>query len=262
MPTARRVCVSVLTHARAAIVLRDEVLAQPLLEATALQSLSRDAEAYEVLDRACMHYTTAVRPCLELALLARKNNLFHQVRQASKFALSRNPTRAEVHQILYVLRGDQKSFPILEEVIATDPNNAEYRAIFAHLYAASHRWLIAAQLFEDATQLGGNYAFESADQYRMAGRHRDALRMNGRVPKSIRQGEQRLSILFEQKKYARITTMKMEFEDPGSLYRVAYAHYAVGDYVNARKGAQVLLETPYAKEAQVLLGAIERDLSQ
>ena len=252
---------AVLTHARAASALRDEVLAQPLLAASALKALGRDAEAFEVLNRACMHYTADVRPCLELALLARENNVFHQVRRATKYVLSRNPTREEVQQVFYVLRGDQESLPILEEVIATEPTSSEYRAMLAHLYAATQRWLIAARLFEDAARLGGNYAFEAADQYRMAGRHRDALRMNAQVPQSLRQSEQRLSILFEYKQYARITTLKTEFEDPGSLYRVAYAHYAIGDYVNARKGAQRLLETPYAEEAKSLLGAIERDLS-
>ena len=92
----------------------------------------------------------------------------------------------------------------------------------------------------------------------MAGRYGDALRMNGLAPSSQKQSAQRVSILFEQEQYARIVAMNVSFKDPGSLYRVAYAHYAVGDHTIARKHAKTLLSTPYREEASALLNAMGR----
>ena len=110
--------------------------------------------------------------------------------------------------------------------------------------------------------MGGDYAFEAADQYRMAGRHREALRMNGQAPPSDAQLTQRVSILFEQRQYARIVAMNPRLDAAASRYRVAYAHYAVGDYNGARRHAQGLLETNYQTEASALLKAIGRDSAQ
>ena len=70
--------------------------------------------------------------------------------------------------------------------------------------------------------LGGDYAYEAADQYRMAGRLDDALRMNGLAPEREAQRQQRVSILFEQAEYARLVAMKLELNDPASRYRIAY----------------------------------------
>ena len=252
----------VLRHAQAASSLRDKAVAQPLLEARALEGLNRDAEAYSVLHRACDAYSKEFRPCLELAALAHKKKLVHEVRRTARRVLSMVPNRDAALVLFHLLYGDVEATPLLEQIVAKYPGDPELRGLLAHVYAGHRRWFSAARLFEEATRLGGTYAFEAADQYRMAGRYRHALRMNDQAPSSEAQRAQRLSILFEQKRYARIVAMKMSFEKPDARYRVAYAHYAVGDYSNARGHARALLNTAYGEEAAALLKAIGRDTAR
>jgi len=253
---------AVLRHAQAASSLRDKAVAQPLLEARALEGLGRDAEAYSVLNRACAAYSDEFRPCLELTALAHKKNLVHEVRRSARRTLALAPSLEASKVLFHLLYGDGEAITLLEQIVAKYPKDAEIRGLLAHVYAGHRRWFSAARLFEESTRMGGNYAFEAADQYRMAGRYRHALRMNDQAPSSDVQRAQRLSILFEQKRYARIVAMKTSFTKPDSRYRVAYAHYAVGDYVGASVHARALLNTDYRAEATVLLKAIDRDTAQ
>ena len=245
-----------LAHARAAEKLSAKAIAQPMLASRALQGLGRDAEAYAVLKRACVDFPKLSRPWLELASLAQRNKLSHEVRAAARQVLARQHDRGAVVALVQLLSADPKGLPLLEELVAAHPRDAELRGRLAHVYAQRRQWFSAARLFEDATVMGGGYAFEAADQYRMAGRYRDALRMNGQVPASDAQLVQRLAIIFEQKNYARIVTMNVKLSDLGSRYRLAYAHYAVGNFATARAQAKALLSTAYREEAEALLRAM------
>jgi len=249
----------VLRHAQAASALRDKAMAQPLLEARALEGLNRDGEAYAVLNRACKTFKTAFRPWMELAALAHRKKLAHDVRRAARKALALAPNRGAVLALFHLLYEDRNALSILEEIAARYPRDGEFRAHLGHVYARHRQWFSAARLFEEATTLGADYAFEAADQYRMAGHHRHALRMNGRVSSSHAQRAQRVAILFEKMQYARVVAMNATFNEPGSRYRVAYSHYAVGDYTGAAMRARALLDTPYRQEADALLEAIGRD---
>ncbi|MBV70756.1 MAG: hypothetical protein CMH52_05345 [Myxococcales bacterium] len=251
----------VLRHARAASALKTQAVVQPLLEARALEGLNKDAEAYSVLLNAGIHFKTAYRPWLELAALAHRKKLANEVRRAAREVLARKPDRAAILSLFHLLYGDRDAIPILEQIIAQNPTDADLRAHLGHVYAGEQRWLSAARLFEEATDLGGRYAFEAADQYRMAARHRDALRLNGLVPSSQRQLAQKVSILFEQEQYARIVAIDADFKDPAMGYRVAYSHYAVGDYSAAYTHARALLKSRYRAEATALLKAIGHDQS-
>jgi len=252
----------VLRHAQAASGLREEVIAQPLLEARALEGLGRDDEAYKVLVHACKTYTKEFRPWLELAVLAHRKGLSHEVVRAAREVIERNPERGAVMALFQLLYTDRAATPLLEEIAARYPGDAELRAHLGHAYARSRRWFSAARLFEDATVLGGDYAFEAADQYRMAGRYGHALRMNGLASNSDAQRTQRVAILFEQGQYARIVAMGSTFKDPGTRYRVAYSHYAVGDRSQAIDRLRALLGTPYSQEAEALLQAMGKGASK
>lgn len=253
---------AVLRHARGAVSLRDEAVAQPLLEARALQALNRDSEAYIVLTRACEAYQSDPRPCFEFATLAHRKKLLQDVRRVARKLVALASDRDAMLPLFHLLYGDRDGLPILEQVVAQYPKDAEIRALLAHVYARDGRWFTAARLFEEATIMGGKYAYESADQYRMAGRYKNALRMNGQAASSQTQRVQRLSILFEQQRYARIVSMPGTFTEPAALYRVAYAHYAVGEHGKAKRTARKLLETSYAEEAAALLDAIRQGSRQ
>lgn len=253
---------AVLRHAQAASSLKAEAVAQPLLESRALEGLNRDTEAYVVLKQACETFTDTFRPCLELAVLTHRKKLPSEVRYAVNKVLALDPDRDTALGLFHLLYGDRDALAMLEQIVARYPKDAELRAHLGHVYAGKRQWYSAARLFEGATSLGGQYAFEAADQYRMAGRYRHALRMNGQALFSQDQAAQRLAILFEHKQYARIVAMDTQFKAPGSRYRVAYAHYAVGDYAEAKLHSTALLDTSYGEEATALLKAMRSDLAQ
>lgn len=252
---------AVLRHVQAASVLKTEAVAQPLLESRALEGLNRDAEAYIVLKDACEIFTDTFRPCLELAVLTHRKKLPGEVRYAVNKVLALDPDRDTALGLFHLLYGDRDALAMLEQIVARFPKDAELRAHLGHVYARKRQWFSAARLFEEATNLGGPYAFEAADQYRMAGRYGHALRMNGQASSSDTQKAQRLAILFEDKQYARIVAMNAQFKAPDSRYRVAYAHYSVGDYVDAELLSKALLGTSYGEEARALLEAMRSDLA-
>lgn len=248
-----------LRHARAASALSTQSMAQPMLEARALTALNRDTEAYVVLQKACRRFKDAYRPRLELAVLAQRKQLGADVRRLIQEILERTSERAPLLALFHLLYGDAKGLVVGEQLVARYPKDPEFRGQLGHLYAGSRRWLSAARLFESATTLGGRYAFEAADQYRMAGHFREALRLNGQLASSLRQRTQRVAILFEQQRYGRIVAMNPSFDEPGSRYRVAYSHYAVGDHTEAARRARVLLDSTYRAEAIALLDAMRQE---
>ena len=247
-----------LEHARAAKALREESIAQSLLEARALDGLDRAAEAYSVLVDACQLFQEETRPRLELAALAHRKGLKKEVRRLVGEVLERTPDRDTALALFHLLYGDAEAGPLLEQMLAQYQGDAEIRAHFGYVYAEKRRWFSAARLFEEAMTLGGDYAFEAADQYWLAGRYRDALRLNGLAPRTDAQQVQRISILFEQRSYARIVAINPTQADPATRYRLAYSHYSVGSFSRATDTARGLLGTGYDGAAKSLLKAMGR----
>ena len=246
-----------LRHARAASSLSDTAIAQPLIEARALDGLERHAEAYALLVKTCEVHGDALRPWLELALLSHREGLVLEVRRIAKELLARRLDRDTRLSLFHLLYDDMGALPLLEHVVAQHPSDAELRGHLAHVYARHSKWFSAARIFEEAHMLGGGYAFEAADQYRMAGHFTDALRMNAAARPTKAQAVQRLAILFEDEQYARIVAFDEPFDDPASQYRQAYAHYAIGDALGAKKRALSLLSTSYKDAATSLLKALD-----
>ena len=251
-----------LEHAQAAQTVRDKLLAQPLLEARALDALKRTDDAYAVLVRACAQFKTETRPWLELAALAHRQDLRSEVRRAAKEIIARKPEREAAFALFHMLYQDPKALPVLEELAAHYEYDAEMRGHLAHIYAEKGQRHTAASLFEEATVRGSNHAFEAADQYWLAGLYRDALRMNSIAPQSEPQQIQRVAILFENRSYARIVAMKPKIKDPATRYRLAYAHYALSNFSQATDHARTLLDGPYREAAQSLLEAMGRDQTE
>ena len=241
-----------LKHAEAASTLRQTALAQPLLEARALAGLGRDAEAFATLKQACELHPSTYRPWIEFAALANRKKLPLEVRRAAREVLKRTSAEDVRLAIFQLLIDDARALPILEKIVAEHPKSPEMRAHLGYAYAGHNHWFSAARLFEDAFHMTGRYAFEAADQYRMAGRYDDALRMNGLVPSGAPQESQRIAILFEQQKYAWIVAMNPSLESVSGRYRVAYAHYATGHLKEAKALARNLLKTSYNSEANAL----------
>lgn len=89
----------------------------------------------------------------------------------------------------------------------------------AHLYARSNRPLTAAQLFARASLRGdqNTYAFEAADQFRVARQTRRALQWNARVPQPKKRLQQRMLILTEAGQWHHAAFIGQRLNDLGGL---------------------------------------------
>lgn len=248
----------------AASAVASTLVAQPLIEARARRALGDKAGAYAVLARAAGTFADEIRPHLELVALAEEVGLRHHARAFTARLLEVGPDALEPDAALavfHLLVQDPEALPLLEAVARRFPADPELTSRLAHAYARAEKWYASARLFEEATRLGGTFAFEAADQYRMAGRFRDALRLNARV-EDDRRSAQRLTILFEAGAYARVVALTDPPQDPASIYRRAYAHYNLGHRSRAATLARSLLEVEeeeaaaYQASARALLEAM------
>lgn len=250
-----------LTAARAAAPLADRLLAQPLIEARARRGLGDLAGAHAVLERAVVTFADQARPRLELVVLLSEAGLRRAARAAADPMLALPPEQLDAPTALalfHVLYVDPDALPLLEALTARFPQDPELRGHLGHAYAAVDRGFAAGRLFEQATLLGGDYAFEAADQYRVVGRFGDALRICARVKDKGRRRKQRLSIAFDQRRYARVIGLASAAQEPADAYRVAYAHYALGQLAKAADLARALRGTSYEGQGAALLDAMGR----
>ena len=100
-------------------------------------------------------------------------------------------------------------------------------------------WLLAAELLSVLSLEDSKYAIETAEAYRNAGRHRQALQHNGFAPSSKEKAQQRFSLLLEMEQYAqavsltdRLTYWKLT-EDDAVRYGLAYAHFQLKSFEEA-----------------------------
>ncbi len=121
-----------------------------------------------------------------------------------------------------------EAIPLLEEARLRRPGDRRVMAGLAYTYAEAGRHWTAARLFEDLARTDPTYAFEAADQYRLAGRNRDAFRMNGRVLDLKKKLKQRLAIAVAGGRFGIGCDLGSELESSASLsdsllYELAYS---------------------------------------
>lgn len=89
----------------------------------------------------------------------------------------------------------------------------------AHLYARTKKPMTAAQLFARASLRGGpkSYAFEAADQFRVARQTRRALQWNARVQQPKQRLRQRMLILTEAGQWNRAAATGRKLDTLGGL---------------------------------------------
>lgn len=103
-------------------------------------------------------------------------------------------------------RGDDDEALFYIEILRArlPDHSTELDVLAAHLHARARRPRAAAALFARATWRGSSsFAFEAADQYRVARMTHNALRWNGRVMDDDRRLSQRLLILSEDGRWER-----------------------------------------------------------
>lgn len=116
------------------------------------------------------------------------------------------------------------------------PDNVNATLQLAHTYIDDDRPLIAAMLYEDAARLDPKHTMETAELYKLAGRHDRALFINARVSDQKAKMKQRLSILLELERFEQIAAMESRLSRLGLLldqnirYALAYAAFKVGNF--------------------------------
>jgi tetratricopeptide (TPR) repeat protein len=146
----------------------------------------------------------------------------------------------------------------LEEARARFPDDGALTWRLAYAYARAARHRSAARLFEGLSAADPSAAHDAADQYRLAGRARDALRMNARVAERPRQETQRLSILVTAGRHHTACAMRSAFGRPDDATRVqlGYACLHAGQPDLAARLLEPVREERYRARAQAMRAAI------
>jgi tetratricopeptide (TPR) repeat protein len=216
-----------------------------------------------VLTQAAARFTEAARPAIELVSLCQQRHLRSRARAWARAALHRGLERVEAIALSQLLHRDRGAASLLERIVVRYPRDAQLLGVLAHAYAAWGQPYAAAKLFERAVDNGGDHAFEAADQFRLAGRFARALRLNTRVSERARRLGQRLAILLSAGSMARVVsladTLRREGQwDSATRYRVAYAHYALGQADQAATLLRGLIDGPHEHAARSLLAVLGR----
>ncbi len=242
------------------------VVAQPLLLARARMGTGDDAGAYAALEAASRRFPREVAPRLEAMVLCARQSLgaaavawAQDIVALQGDALDRDTTLA----IVAAIGRERAALPLLEELAARSPEDAELRAHLAHAWSAHGHWYAAATLFESASGTAGTYAFEAADQYRLAGFASRALAHNARVDDAARRVDQRIDILFGAGEMARVVALQPEATRVGAMgsstrMRLAHAHFLLGQHALAAALARTLLGSDEDDRARTLLRATGR----
>jgi tetratricopeptide (TPR) repeat protein len=144
---------------------------------------------------------------------------------------------------------------------------SEIDALAAHLYARTRRPVSAAKLFARASLVDGErYAFEAADQFRLARMTSQALRWNSRVSDDERRFEQRFLILTEAGRWARAAAVGRKLDAAGRLssnslqYRYGLAlTLGLRDMEAARRVVRRLDGAPEAERLREVVERCERE---
>jgi len=209
------------------------------LRARAEQAAGWIEEAYDTLDYAVIHLPDHPELVREQALLLAREGLYAAALSKGEWYLALQPEDRDGYLILgEALRSSgrpREAAAILEQAALRFDQDPDVVARLALAHASDGRHLAAARLFARATRLGGEYAFEAADQFRATGRLREALEQNARVARPARRLAQRLDLYLATERFDRAAALHGPLEQSGALesgtpaYRLAYAHLRTGE---------------------------------
>jgi tetratricopeptide (TPR) repeat protein len=167
------------------------------------------------------------------------------------FAVTPHPLddRLWLARVLVNLGVVEEAAPVLEEAIALSatgqsasdaaPSTAELRAQLAWIYARLGRPYAAARLIDPSNSGSRAYAYEAADQWRVAGETARALAANRFVEDADRRRAQRLLILVEAGELERAAALGGVLDantlDVATTYALAFAFVHTGRASAAKK---------------------------
>jgi predicted Zn-dependent protease len=207
------------------------------------KALGRPQDSYDTLERALRRFPNEHELLREEALLLVNAGLYLAALEKGQEYLARRPEDRNGYLILgEALRSagrPREAAVILEWAVLRFNQDPEVLARLAFSYATDRRWLAAARLFTRSTRLGGDFAHEAAEHFRLAGKLREALEQNALVQNLEKRLRQRLALYIEAERFARAAALDRllvaaQALDDTTRYRLAYAHLRTGNLDRAK----------------------------
>ncbi|MEL6761509.1 MAG: hypothetical protein AAFP04_14075 [Myxococcota bacterium] len=235
-----------------------------LIRARAYRAIGRSREAYETLRNAVKRFEGSMLPVIELIALCAELELHGEAARWIAVAASQESLEPkDALAIIDLSYRNPNALEALERLAVRFRADADIQGRLAYGYAEAGHSYLAARLFSTAAFLGGDYAFEAADQYRMVRDYKAALRFNGQVPSERERLRQRIAILFEAEQWSRVVALEPRWQqlpnpDDVLRYQTAYAYYRLGRPIRATELARSVEDGPWQESASLLVQAIER----
>ncbi len=236
------------------------------LLAQAQERAGRAEAAFETLEEGWRRFPDRPELLRQQALLLVAQGLFLAALDRASQYLARRPDDRAAHLVLgEALRSagrPREAAVLLEEAALRFEDDAEVAARLALAYARAGHHLASGRLFARAVDLGGDYAYEAAEELRAAGRLSEALRYNARVPDAPRRLRQRLATHLAAERFARAAALDGPLAAAGALddvtsYRLAYAHLRAGDLDRAEALCGRVEDPGLAPDVARLLEAVD-----
>ncbi len=229
------------------------------LKARAHQGVNETAEAYAILAQASQRFPDAHELALDTLLVLVRAGLHHGAITELRDLLDRAPLSPAQLTLAARIARETLDTPAglttLELLAHKAPDNPGVLSEVGYAWATLHNPRAAAHFFGRAHRQGGATAFEAADQWRLAGDTRAALRWNAAVAPGARQLTQRLAIFLSAEDYNRATALEPLLASAGpledtTLYHLAYAFLQVGDLKHAAHLADQITHRPKQRTLQ------------
>ncbi|MBN1653167.1 MAG: tetratricopeptide repeat protein [Deltaproteobacteria bacterium] len=238
------------------------------LKARAQERVGYIEKAYKTLSEAEKRFPLDREIIREQALLLVNAGLYAMALKKGREYLSNRSDDRDGYVILSeALRRagrPREAAEILEDASVRFRQDAEIVGRLALAYAESGQTFAAAKLFSRSTAMSGDYQFAAAETYRLAGRFREAIRMNAFVTDTKKQLSQRLAIYLGSEAFDRATALTQRMQDAGIMndtnrYRLAYAHLRVGDLDRAEALAIQVSDPTLIQSAQDVRKQVEKE---
>ena len=175
---------------------------------------------------------------LDRALFLIEAGLYAAALEAAEAYLATRATDANGHAVMAeALRSAKRPLEaaaVLENALLKDPGDADLWARLGLCYSSAEKHLAAAHSFYRASTLSGRYHFETAEQFRLAGKTRRALLHNAAVADESKRLRQRLTILLAAERFDRAVALYDAIDRAGAWndytrYLLVHAHLRTGD---------------------------------
>lgn len=206
----------------------DQLPAYFVLRSRAAEHLDRYRSAHADLAEGMRLHPDSPDLLRAAALLSIRMGLFTEARRFAEQHRRLSPDDVEAWTLhaeaLRAAGGVDESIELLLAASLRLPGEPDVLSRLAYSYAEAGMSWNAADLFARRARLDGKYAYEAADQFRVLGRVRDALRWNALVIEPSRKLPQRVAILVQADRIDAALALLPELTDRGLLDDVMRQH--------------------------------------